>query len=161
MKKVIPTKQGFNLFQWERLFEEAMEVLNNRPLGMTGDLEVLTPNHLRPVHSTLAPSLAGFCEEILTAKKKFDEQWFNLYQGSVLKQTKWSTSSHTLHIHDIVIINDLLNVLHYPVIGRIKGIENDSQGTPRWYTVEYKHLKINPKAKQASERICKGRNSLQ
>ena len=67
-------------------------------------------------------------------------------------------SSHTLHIHDIVIINDLLNVLHYPVIGRIKGIDNDSQGTPHWYTVEYKHLKINPKAKQASERILSGEN---
>ena len=126
-----------------------MEVLNNRPLGMTGDLEVLTPNHLRPVHSTLAPSLAGFCEEILTAKKKFDEQWFNLYHGSVLKQTKWTTSSHNLQENDIVMINDLLNALHYPVIGRIKGIEKDSQGIDRPYTVEYKHLKINLKAEQA------------
>ena len=56
----------------------------------------------------------------------------------------------------LYIIDDLLNVLYYPVIGRIKGIENISQGTPCWYTVEYKNLKINPKAKKASERILSG-----
>ena len=41
-------------------------------------------------------------------------------------------------------------------IGREESIENDSQGIPSWYTVKYKHLKINPKAEQARERILSG-----
>ena len=65
-----------------------MEVNNNRPLGLSGDFKVLTPNHLRPVHSGLAPSLGDLQQDILHAKEKFDRDWIALYPPSVLRQTK-------------------------------------------------------------------------
>ena len=53
----------------------------------------------------------------------------------------------------LVIINDLLSAANYPVLGRVTDIECDTNGSPRWYTLEYKGLQFNPQATKAAERL--------
>ena len=154
-KKVIETKHKLTVFQWDRLLQETMQILNDRPIGTFSDLELLTPNSLRPIHSQLsgADNLENYCLEIKKAKEEFSKKWFSLYHHTVLAQSKWMTStSLSLKEGSIVLINDLLTPLYYPVLGRISKIEEDSTGIPRYFTVEYKRMKVDNSARRPDEK---------
>ena len=72
-KKVISKKTTCSVFNWLRLLEFAEWTLNNRPLGVQSDLEVLTPNKYKPIHSNSHPSTPykDYSAELTNAKERF------------------------------------------------------------------------------------------
>ena len=120
---------------------EFMEhTLNNRPIGIQTDLEVLTPNCYKPVHSNTNPSIppGDYSTELANAKERFARDWFELYYCTILKQSKWTDTTADFAPGDLGLITDLGGVLWYPILGRVKSIEKDSDGIDRYYIIEYK-----------------------
>ena len=80
-KKVINKKTTCSVFNWLRLLEFAEWTLNNRPLGVQSDLEVLTPNKYKPIHSNSHPStpFEDYSAKLTSAKEKFHKDWLELY----------------------------------------------------------------------------------
>ena len=84
-KKVIPTKYSFTIFQGLRLMEFVEWTLNNRPIGLQSDLEILTPNSYKPIHSNTNPPtpFENYPSELSSAREKFSKDWFELYYCTI------------------------------------------------------------------------------
>ena len=154
-KRAIPVKESMNFFQWDRALEEAMVILNNRPLGVFADMEILTPNSLNPVHSGMsaANSLQGYCEKVTDFKRQFEKKWFSNYYETVLQQAKWSKTNHQLKKDDIVMITDLFTPLGYPVVAKISQVETDGTGIERYFVLQYKRMKVDTTIRRADEKV--------
>ena len=155
VKKALSVKQSMSFFQWDIALEEGMQILNNRPLGVFSDMEILTPNSLNPVHSgkVVNDSLEQYCGVITEFKKQFEKNWFSMYYQTILHQSKWTSTSHNLKKSDIVMVVDLFTPQGYPVIARISKVEKDSAGINRFYVLEYRKMKIDPSIRRIDERI--------
>ena len=106
-KKVIPKKFSCSVFQWLRLTEFVEYTLNNRPIGIKTDLEVLTPNCYKPVHSNTNPSIPPGDYSTELAKDRFPRDWFELYYCTILKQSKWTDTTADFALGDLILITDL------------------------------------------------------
>ena len=142
-KKVIPKGLTCSVFQWLRLMDFTEFTLNNWPIGVQSDMEVLTPNSFKPIHSNSTPlSNPGvYSLKLARAKEKFARDWFQLYYTTILHQNKWTDSTANFTVGDLVLVLDLKGVLSYPVLGRVKFIEQDTDGGDRYFVVEYKRGK--------------------
>ena len=54
---------------------------------------------------------------------------------------------------DIVLISDLKGHLGYPVLGRVRNLEQDSDGISRYFVIEYKRSKLDVKNKNSKEKV--------
>ena len=54
---------------------------------------------------------------------------------------------------DIVLISDLKGYLGYPVLGRVRSLEQDSDGIPRYFIIEYKRSRLDVKNKNREEKV--------
>ena len=54
---------------------------------------------------------------------------------------------------DIVLISDLKGHLGYPVLGRVRNLEHDSDGISRYFVIEYKRSKLDVKNKNSEEKV--------
>ena len=52
---------------------------------------------------------------------------------------------------DSVLISDLKGCLGYPVLGRVRSLEQDSDGIPRYFIIEYKKSRLDVKNKKMSQ----------
>ena len=111
--------------------------LNNRPIGLQSDLEVLTPNSFKPIHSHSDPPkpFENYSTELTSAKEKFSEDWSELYYKTILRQTKWIDTTAEFAAGDNVLISDLKGQLGYPVLGRVRSLEQDSDGVNRYFVI--------------------------
>ena len=132
-----------------------MVILNNRPLGVFADMEILTPNSLNPVHSGMsaANSLQGYCEKVTDFKRQFEKKWFSNYYETVLQQAKWSKTNHQLKKDDIVMVTDLFTPLGYPVVAKISQVETDGTGIERYFVLQYKRMKVDATIRRADEKV--------
>ena len=52
-----------------------------------------------------------------------------------------------------MLISDLKGQLGYPVLGRIRSLEQDSDGVSRYYIIEYKRARVNVKCNKPLEKV--------
>ena len=71
-----------------------------------------------------------YSSELNNAIEKFSKDWFELYYCTILRQSKWVTTTGQFTPGDIVLVSDLKGYLGYPVLGRVKSVEQDSDGIP-------------------------------
>ena len=72
-------------------------------------------------------------------------------RGSLRTGSSCTTGLH--YAGDIVLISDLKGQLGYPVLGRVRSLEQDSDGVNRYFVIEYKRSKVNAKCKDAVEKV--------
>ena len=97
-KKVIPKRITCSVFQWLRLMDFTEFTLNNRPIGIQSDLEVLTPNSYKSVHFNSTPTThpGDYTIELANAKEK--------YNGTILQQNKWTDTTADFALGDLVLV---------------------------------------------------------
>ena len=146
---MINKKTTCSVFNWLRLLEFAEWTL--------------TPNKYKPIHSNSHPSTPykDYSAELTNAKERFHSDWFELYYGTILRQTKWTESTAQFTTGDIVLISDLKSQLGYPVLGRIRSIEQDSDGLDRYYIVEYKTAQVNVRSTMVEKKFQFSKNLKQ
>ena len=57
-----------------------------------------------------------------------------------------------------MLISDLKGQLGYPVLGRIRSLEQDSDGVNRYYIIEYKRARISVKSNKPMEKVSFSKN---
>ena len=67
----------------------------------------------------------------------------------MLRQSKWTTSTGRFNPGDIALVTDLQGYLGYPVLGRVKSVEKDSDEIPRYFIEEYRKCRREVKNKNA------------
>ena len=73
-------------------------------------------------------------------------------------QTKWTDTTAQFTTGDVVLISDLKGQLGYPVLGRIRSLEQDSDGVNRYYIIEYKRARISVKSNKPMEKVSFSKN---
>ena len=65
---------------------------------------------------------------------------------------------HHCTVH-IVLVSDLKGQLGYPVLGRIRSIEQDSDVLDRYYIVEYKTAQVNVRCASSEKKVSFSKKS--
>ena len=106
---------------------------------------MVTPNIYKPIHFKTNPPtpFEDYPSELSSAREKFSKE--ELYYCTILRQSKWVTTTGQFTPGDIVLISDLKGYLGYPVLGRVRSLEQDSDGIPRYFIIEYKKSRLDVK----------------
>ena len=134
---------------------EVESTLNSRPLTeMTNDpldAEALTPNHLLLFNAgvTFPPGLFNKDEsyyrrrwhQVQYLSNLFWSRWRKEYMILLQQRTKWTTSTRSLKVGDLVLITDVLQPRNQWPLGRIQKVFPDVHGKTRRVIVKVSKCK--------------------
>ena len=138
-KAMTNMKHTMNPFKWSRSLEKIQFLVNSRPVGLSTNLEVLTPNDISSLHSNIEPvnSFEEFVQKSEENVKLFAEKWMSHYWSDLRSQKKWWRSDKIAK-DSCVLILDTKNNIGFPTLGRVVEVEKGSHDDEdRYFKVEY------------------------
>ena len=139
-KSMYGMKMSMNQFKWQTSLERMQFFINQRPVGLSTSLEVLTPNDISSAHSKIlgVKNLEEFLAKADQNVEHFIQNWISHYWTDLRKQKKWFKSDE-IKVGSIVAILDMKNDFSFPPLGIVEEVEQSSHdGENRYYKIRHK-----------------------
>ena len=144
-------------FSWVFNLSVQEALINSRPLGITTELESLTPSSFDLNKSGIPFSSAGlldFIEKQEQHVKLWSQAWLEQYYTKAVALTKWATTNHNLGEQDVVLIKDLKGPNGYPVLAVVTQVKTDSVGDDRYFECSYRSKQKLKKVDRVAQSLC-------